>query len=418
MNIIHYLGGLKMDKEQRLSILDDLIKLETVNGNEEIVANYLKDLFEKHGIKTELNKYDDNRYNLIATLKNTDEPYLGFTGHEDVVGTVDDSKWNYGSFNPKHIDGKIFGRGSSDMKGGLAGLAIALIELNDDPDFNGNIKFIATVGEEIGELGAEKLAKEGFTDDLSALIVGEPSNSSSRLVMDQLINHGLVETNGAKPETRMAAFCAHKGSVTYKVISHGKAAHSSMPEVGINALDNLISYYNKQNEYFKNLVSVEDDILGTTKPSVTVLNAGEQENTIPDYAAMTVKIRTIPEYGNDKIISELKNLIAQMNQEDPKMNLEFDLESSNWPVKTDINSDFINLVRDSYKAVLGVNILTVGAPGGTDASKFVQANHDLDVVVAGPGNESAHQINEFVFEDDYLQYIEIYKTIAEKYFAE
>ncbi|CAJ1177874.1 succinyl-diaminopimelate desuccinylase [Companilactobacillus paralimentarius DSM 13238 = JCM 10415] len=406
-----------MDKAQRLSVLDDLIKLETVNDREEIVANYLKDLFEKHGINVELNKYADNRYNLIATIKNNDGPILGFTGHEDVVATVDDSKWNYGPFNPKHIDGKIFGRGSSDMKSGLAGLAIALIELNDDPNFNGNIKFIATVGEEVGEIGSEKLAKEGYADDLSALVVGEPSNSSSRLIMEQLIDNGLVETNGAKPETRIAAFCAHKGSVTYKVVSHGKAAHSSMPEVGINALDNLIAYYNKQAEYFNNLVVTEDDVLGTTKPSVTVMNAGKQENTIPDYAEMTVKIRTIPEYGNDKIIAELKDMIDKMNQENPRMNLEFQLKSSNWPVKTDINSDFIQLVRDSYKDVLGVNILTVGAPGGTDASKFVQANHDLDVVVAGPGNESAHQINEFVFEDDYLQYIDIYKTLAKKYFA-
>jgi len=406
-----------MDKAQRLSILDDLLKLETVNGDEEKVANYLKTLFEKNGIKADLNKYADKRYNLIATIKHNDGPILGFTGHEDVVPTVDDSKWNYGPFNPKHIDGKIFGRGSSDMKSGLAGLAIALIELNEDPNFKGNIKFIATVGEEVGEIGSQKLAEDGYVDDLKAIVVGEPSNSSSSLVMQQLIKAGLIETNGVTPETRMAAFCAHKGSVTYKVISRGKAAHSSMPEVGINALDNLIAYYNKQNEYFTDLVKTEDDILGTTKPSVTILNGGKQENTIPDYADMTVKIRTIPEYNNDKIIADLKNMIDKLNQENPKMSLEFKLLSSNWPVKTDINSDFIKLVKESYKDVLGVNILTVGAPGGTDASKFVQANHDLDVVVAGPGNESAHQINEFVFEDDYLKYIEIYKTIATKYFA-
>ncbi|WP_338214292.1 M20/M25/M40 family metallo-hydrolase [Companilactobacillus muriivasis] len=406
-----------MDKAQRLGVLDDLIKLETVNGNEEIVAHYLKDLFEKNGIETEVNEYADNRTNLIATIKKGDGKFLGFTGHEDVVGTVDNDKWNYGPFNPKHIDGKIFGRGTSDMKGGLAGMAIALIELNEDPNFKGNIKFIATVGEEVGELGAAKLSEEGYVDDVSALVVGEPSNSSSRLVLEKLVGAGLIETNGQKPESRMAAFCAHKGSVTYKVISHGRAAHSSMPEVGINALDNLVAYYNKQADYFKDIVKAEDDVLGTTKPSVTIMNAGKQENTIPDYAEMTVKIRTIPEYNNDKIIGELKEIIDQMNQADPRMNLEFQLSSSNWPVKTDIDSDFIKLVRESYKDVLGINILTVGAPGGTDASQFIKANQDLDVVVAGPGNESAHQINEFVFEDDYLKYIDIYKTLANKYFA-
>lgn len=406
-----------MDKAQRLSVLDDLIKLETVNGNEEIVANYLKKLFEKNGIETKLDKYDDKRFNLIANIKKGNGPILAFTGHEDVVPTVDDDKWNYGPFNPKHIDGKIFGRGSSDMKGGLAGLAIALIELNEDPNFTGNIRFLATVGEEIGELGSAQLAKNGYVDDVKAMIVGEPSNASSGLVLQKLVGAGLIETNGAKPETRISAFCAHKGSVTYKVISHGKAAHSSMPEVGINALDNLVTYYNKQHDYFQDLLKSEDDILGTTKPSVTVMNAGKQENTIPDYAEMTVKIRTIPEYNNDKIIADLKDIIDKMNQADPRINLEFNLLSSNWPVKTDIDSDFIKLVKASYKDVLGVNILTVGAPGGTDASQFVEANHDLDVVVAGPGNESAHQINEYLFEDDYLQYIEIYKTIANKYFG-
>jgi len=406
-----------MDKAQRLSILDDLIKLETVNGNEEKVANYLKDLLEKHGIETELNKYDDNRLNLIANIKKGDGPILGLTGHADVVSTVNDDEWNYGPFNPKHIDGKIFGRGSSDMKGGLADMAIAMIELNEDPDFTGNLRFLVTVGEEIGELGAAKLAKEGYVDDVKAIVVGEPSNSTSRLAMEQLVHAGLIELNGQKPETRMAAFCAHKGSVTYKVISRGRAAHSSMPEMGINAWDNLVTYFNKQKEYFTDLVKLEDDVLGSTKPSVTVMNGGNQENTIPDYAELTAKIRTIPEYTNDKVIADIQDLIDKLNQADPRMKLELKVLSSNLPVKTELDSDFIKLVKASYKDVLGVNIAAVGAPGGTDASQFVQANPDLDVVVAGPGNESAHQVNEFVFEDDYLKYIDIYKTMARRFFA-
>ena len=296
-------------------------------------------------------------------------------------------------------------------------MAITMIELNEDPDFTGNLRFLVTVGEEIGELGATKLAKEGYVNDVKAIVVGEPSNSTSRLAMEQLIHAGLIELNGQKPETRMAAFCAHKGSVTYKVISRGRAAHSSMPEMGINALDNLVTYFNKQKEYFTDLVKFEDDVLGSTKPSVTVMNGGNQENTIPDYAELTAKIRTIPEYTNDKVIADIKDLIDKLNQADPRMKLELKVLSSNLPVKTELDSDFIKLVKASYKDVLGVNIVAVGAPGGTDASQFVEANPDLDVVVAGPGNESAHQVNEFVFEDDYLKYIDIYKTMARRFFA-
>lgn len=408
-----------MDKKERLNILDDLIKLQTVNGNEKIVADYLKKLFADHQIDSELNKVDDDRYNLIASINADKEgSFLGFTGHEDVVDPVEESKWIYGPFTPKHIDGKVIGRGAADMKSGLAGLAIAMIELNDDPDFNGKIKFMATVGEEKGEIGAQQLSEQGYANDLSALIVGEPSNGSSQLVIDKLAGSGMLSIPQPNPDQfgRHAFFAAHKGSVDYRVISHGKAAHSSMPETGINAIDNLVKFYNAQNEYFQTITGHDDDMLGKTKPAVTVFKAGDQPNTIPDYAYIGVKVRTIPEFDNDEILKEVQALIDKMNNEDPKMNLELQVDSSNLPVKTDLNSKLVTIGRDVYENVWGQKNVVVGAPGGTDASQFVRANPDLDVIVAGPGNESAHQINEFCFEDDYLQYITIYKEIAKKYF--
>lgn len=409
-----------MDKAERLSILDDLIKLETVNGNEKLVADYLTKLFEKHGIESELNKVDEDRYNLIATINgDSDGPVLGFTGHEDVVDPVDLDKWNYGAFNPKHIDGKIIGRGAADMKSGLAGLAIAMIELNENDDFTGKIKFMATVGEEKGEIGAQQLAAQGYANDLSALIVGEPSNGSSQMVIDKLVGSKMLSIPQPNPDKfgRHSFFAAHKGSVDYRVISHGRAAHSSMPEAGINAIDNLIKFYNAQNEYFSTITDHVDDALGTTKASVTVFKAGDQPNTIPDYAYLGVKIRTIPEFNNDEILKQIQALIDKLNSEDPKMNLELKVDSSNLPVKTSLDSKLVTIGRQVYEDVWGQKNVVVGAPGGTDASQFVRANSDLDVIVAGPGNESAHQINEFCFEDDYLQYITIYEEIAKKYFA-
>lgn len=409
-----------MDKKARLAIVDDLIKLQTINGDEKLVADYLQKLFEDNGIKATQEKYDDNRSSLIATINpDADGPVLGFTGHEDVVDPVDPEKWNYGPFNPKHIDGKIIGRGAADMKSGLAALAIAMIELNESSDFDHKIKFIATVGEEKGELGATQLSEKGYANDLNALIVGEPSNGSSQLIINKLVGSGLLSVPQPNPDKfgRHSFFAAHKGSVDYRVISHGKAAHSSMPETGVNAIDKLISFYNQQNDYFKTLNEYEDDILGTTKPSVTVFKAGDQPNTIPDLAYLGVKIRTVPEYDNNKILTDIKDLIAKLNQADPTMNLELVVDSSNLPVKTDLDSKLVMIGREVYEDVWGQKNVVVGAPGGTDASQFIGANSDIDVIVAGPGNESAHQINEFCFEDDYLQYITIYKQIAEKYFA-
>ncbi len=341
-----------MNKAEKLAILDDLIRLETVNGHEKQVADYLQALFTAHKIHTELHAYAPDRVNLIATLAKGDGPILGFTGHQDVVAPVAADEWTYGPFNPKHHDGKIFGRGTSDMKSGLAGLAIAMIELSQDPNFHGNIKFLATVGEELGELGAQKLAADGYVNDVHALVVGEPSNASADIVLKKLMGSGLIQLPAQQPEHygRHSFFCAHKGSIVYKIIARGKAAHSSMPEVGINALDNLVTFYNAQKAYFETITQYSDDILGRTTPAITILNAGDQDNTIPDYAEMTVKIRTIPEYNNDRLTKDIQALITKLQAQDPKMNLEMIETSSNWPVKTDLNSKFLKLVHESYQA--------------------------------------------------------------------
>lgn len=408
-----------MDKTEKLTILDDLIKLETVNDFEKRTADYLKALFDKHGIACELTTYAPNRCNLVATVHKGDGPILGFTGHQDVVDPVDANKWAFGPYQPTHHEGKILGRGASDMKSGLAGLAIAMIELNADPDFTGNLRFLATVGEELGEVGAIALAQAGYADDLAGLIVGEPSNASSSLVMQKMVGGGMILMPKDAPKTygRHSFFRAHKGSLTYQIVSRGKAAHSSMPEAGVNALDNLITYYNAQKAYFETLTTYHDDVLGTTNPAVTIFNAGKQANTIPDHAEMTVKIRTIPEYPNDRLAEEIQALVAKVNADHPGMALEYVEDSDNWPVKTQDGAKLLDTVHESYAAIWHEPAMAVGAPGGTDASQFVKANPNLEVVVAGPGNESAHQINEFVLEEDYLKYIDLYQDIAKRYFA-
>src|SRR5690606_21208783 len=131
---------------------------------------------------------------------------LGFTGHLDVVSAGDESEWIHPPFAAV-IDGdKLYGRGATDMKGGTVGLVLAMIELKTKgTPFKGKIKLLATVGEEIGTVGAKQLTELGYADDLDGLLVAEPSGA----------NHLVT---------------AHKGSMSYKVTSYGKSSHSSMPQ--------------------------------------------------------------------------------------------------------------------------------------------------------------------------------------------
>ncbi|WP_239984606.1 M20/M25/M40 family metallo-hydrolase [Lentibacillus sediminis] len=196
-----------MDKEQAKSFLKEIIQINSVNppGNETEVANKLKGLFDEHGIETELVEYDENRTNLIAHLKGKEEgPVLGLTGHMDVVppGEID---WEHDPFAADEADGKIYGRGASDMKSGLAACVLAMVALKEEglPQ-KGEITLLATVGEEAGAVGARQLTEKGYADKLDALIVGEPT--------DNLIKN------------------AHKGALWLQLITYGQTAHGSMPE--------------------------------------------------------------------------------------------------------------------------------------------------------------------------------------------
>lgn len=216
-------------KEDHLQILKDIVEIKTVNDNEIEVAKYLKDLLEKHGIKADIDeiKGHNNRANLIASI-GEGHPVVAISGHMDVVSEGDSNNWQFPPFELTEQDGFLYGRGTSDMKAGLAALVIAMIEINQSGALKqGTIKLMATAGEEMQQLGSEQLYKEGYMDDVDALVIAEPSES------------GIVY--------------AHKGSMDYQIVSRGQAAHSSMPVVGQNAIKPLLDFVRNIDEEYEDI---------------------------------------------------------------------------------------------------------------------------------------------------------------------
>src|SRR5699024_2512333 len=166
-----------MEKERKISILQDVIRIKSVNDNEEEVAKYFQDLLGEYDIESELIPWRKGRSNLVATIQKGEGKVLGISGHLDVVAAGDESQWKYRPYEA-HIDGnKMYGRGSTDMKAGTSALVISLIEMKEAGiPFEGTIKLMLTVGEEVGELGAAQLTEMGYADDLDALLIAEPSN--------------------------------------------------------------------------------------------------------------------------------------------------------------------------------------------------------------------------------------------------
>lgn len=377
--------GVNMERERKIQILKDIVNIDSTNGHEEQVANYLQKLFAEYGIESEKVQYDVDRASLVSEIGSNDGKVLAFSGHMDVVDAGDVSKWKFPPFEATEHEGKIYGRGATDMKSGLAAMIIAMIELHEEKQkLNGKIRLLATVGEEVGELGAEQLTQKGYADDLDGLIIGEPSG------------HRIVY--------------AHKGSINYTVKSTGKNAHSSMPEFGVNAIDNLMLFYNEVEKFVKS-IDATNEILGDFIHNVTVIDGGNQVNSIPEKAQLQGNIRSIPEMDNETVKQVLVKIINKLNKQE-NVNLELIFDYDKQPVFSDKNSDLVHIAKSVASDIVKEEIPLLGISGTTDAAEFTKAKKAFPVIIFGPGNETPHQVNENVPVENYLEMIDVYKRIA------
>ncbi|ELP3501178.1 ArgE/DapE family deacylase [Staphylococcus aureus] len=401
-------------EKEKIQLLADIVELQTENNNEIDVCNYLKDLFDKYDIKSEILKVNEHRANIVAEIGNG-SPILALSGHMDVVDAGNQDNWTYPPFQLTEKAGKLYGRGTTDMKGGLMALVITLIELKEQNQLpQGTIRLLATAGEEKEQEGAKLLADKGYLDDVDGLIIAEPTGSG--------------------------IYYAHKGSMSCKVTATGKAVHSSVPFIGDNAIDTLLEFYNlfkekyselKQQDtkheldvapMFKSLIgkeiSEEDANYASGLTAVcSIINGGKQFNSVPDEDSLEFNVRPVPEYDNDFIESFFQNIINDVDSN----KLSLDIPSNHRPVTSDKNSKLITTIKDIASSYVEQDEIFVSAlVGATDASSFLGDNKDnVDLAIFGPGNPlMAHQIDEYIEKDMYLKYIDIFKEASIKYLKE
>ncbi|WP_390407097.1 ArgE/DapE family deacylase [Lacticaseibacillus jixiensis] len=379
--------------DEDIKLLEDLIRVDssTSHGNETGVAKILQAKLQAAGIQSQLINYAPGRDNLVAEI-NADAPgpVLGLTGHEDVVDPGDLSAWTHDPFDP-WIDGdRLYGRGAEDMKPGLAALTLTLIRLKQ-AGFKHHVRLLATVGEEYGLLGAHQLTKLAYVDDLAGLIVGEGGDNALKW--------------------------GHGGSYNYKVISHGRSAHSGNPAQGINALTKLAAFYQAEAHLFDDVPA--NPYIGKFVHSVTMLHGGTQINTIPDTAELRGNARPTPTFDNTQVTKRFEKLVSQLNQTG-EGRLEFVPIHNIIPVTSDPNGKLLTTLRQAVKSVRGLDFTPIFTQGATDASAFVESPHHFDVVWYGPtADEGAtgHRIDEYVSITRFRQAQQIYEQVIRNFFA-
>ncbi|MDD7363379.1 MAG: ArgE/DapE family deacylase [Firmicutes bacterium] len=413
-----------MNRQQSIDILRDVIQIKSENGSEREVARYYERLLKEHGISSKRIDYSEGRCSLVAEISNGEGPTLAVSGHMDVVSAGDESLWTYPPFSGEIEDGMIWGRGASDMKSGLSALVIALIEVNERRQFKGTLRLLATVGEEIGQLGAKQLADQGYVDDVEAVLIGEPCD--------------------------VGVAYAHKGSLNYKVVSKGILAHSSTPEIGENAVEHLLEAMSEIRESVSREASKHtNDVLGKTFHNITVVKGGHQVNSIPDYAEFEANARTIPEFDNEALMREVRAVVDRLNEKEG-FDLTVEVTADLAPVETDPDSRIVRTIcevanrRETLSPAYLLNQMNdvlngqltgmleggdasfdvekVGPmviSGTTDAAQFHEANRDLKLAVYGPGTPVLnHKVDERLPLSQYLDFIDAYRDIIERYLGD
>ena len=405
-----------MKESDKVEIFKKLIGFKSINGHELPVAQYLHSLFEDAGIASQvLPLPEDDRANLVAEI-GSGKPILAISGHMDVVD-VSLENWNTDPFVLTAQGDRFYGRGATDMKAGLAAMVIALIELKQEQvPIPGTIRFLATAGEEVGQAGAQALQQAGYMKDVDTLLIGEPSG--------------------------FRAVYANKGEINFNIQVTGRAAHSSMPALGINAVENLLKFLYELNDTLRPLVAQKSNpLLGETVVNIDQINGGTQPNAIPGSAQAVLNVRIIPEFDNQQIKQVVADLVDQFNQQNQaqvKVTTDMDII----PILGRVYSKIIKLIqqvalpylqKQDYNAAeiqqmqkmadaSGIDfatdhIVTVGVSGGTDASQLlIDHPNDANYVVFGPGNDNSHQDNEYITQQMFFDFIEIYHELFIKFF--
>lgn len=278
------------------------------------------------------------------------------------------------------------------MKSGLVACAMAMVSLKEEGlPHSGKITLFATVGEEAGAVGSRQLTEKGYADQLDALIIAEPTKNEIKI--------------------------SHKGALWPQIVTYGKTAHGSMPDSGINAVAHMSEIIHQiLGESFE-LKYEEDELLGGPTYSLDVIKGGSNTNVVPDQCFANIDIRTVPSQDHQQIIKQIEQVIETAKGKYPDLKGEIRILNDQSPVKTSSEDPFVKLIQEVVKASNGSTELG-GVTAYTDGSQFIHANKKFPIVVLGPGETStAHQPDEYVEVDKYLDSIDLYKEIAKKFLA-
>jgi len=350
---------------------------ENPPGGEDAMAAALADLAARWGLAARVEPLADGRSNVRVTAGeqaavDSPEPCdVLMVGHLDTV-PADPAGWTLDPFAGRVVDGIVWGRGSVDMKGGLAAMLAALAALHDVvPERAVRAQLYAVAGEEVDCIGSRTLVATGRLPAARCLIVGEP--------------------------TGLRVVAAHKGALRLEVVVHGRAAHGAQPELGANAVTAMAGVV-AACAALELPALAPHPLLGPATVSVNQISGGTAVNVVPDRCRATLDIRTLPGHDHDQIRRLVERAVARGLDCIACVTGEVTVLNEAAPVATDLDDP---LVAAALAAAAVADSGRTGTAGGaaffSDASVLQPALAGVPTILFGPGAvERMHQVDEHV----------------------
>jgi succinyl-diaminopimelate desuccinylase len=362
------------DRLDVVALTQQLVRADSVNppGNEDRCIAPLADLLNDAGFRCRVVAFAPARPTLIARLPGAQAARtpLCLTGHVDVV-PLGATAWRHDPFGGEIVDGRLYGRGASDMKGGIAAIVAAAIARADVAREGAGVTLILTAGEESGCEGAFHLSRHpdarSWLGAAGALVVAEPTSNLPR--------------------------AAHTGALWLTAEARGVCAHGSMPQLGDNAIYK-IAHAALALQAFR-IDEPAHPLMGRSTLNVGTVRGGANLNSVPDAAELTIDIRSVA--GTDH--AALRHGLCRAVGDAVQLSTLLDLDS----VYTDVEVPWMRRAAAIVAGTTGVRSASAAASYFTDAAALRPVLGMPPTLIVGPGEPTqAHQTDEYCEVDKLL----------------
>ena len=383
---------------QELVRIDSVIRPDLGRTESDVVQFLAGWIRRELGVEPLVEEAAPGRQNVVATLDSgRPGPCLMLEGHTDVVSEGNRDAWSHDPFGGELSDGRIFGRGSCDMK---AGVAVALLTAGalrrSGVSWKGKIRLGLVCDEEGMMIGIKSFIKAGHADDVTACLVPEPEENNLCISM--------------------------KGAIRAVVRVHGKMAHGAMPLSGVNPatrLARIILAFERYETRQKERCG-RDPLLGLPSVTFTVIQAPPpgspaQLNVMPGEALAYVDIRTVLAQDHDTVRSELRALLQELAREDAEFRADIEFIEDRPVVGISRDEPIARVSAEAFREITGREPTWNGVPGATDGT-FLSAWKGIPCLVNGPGpRHIPHQVDEYVEVSELVEAARIYALSAVRY---